>query len=91
MKLLDVEVDIGCEDEVENIAELTSTKKDNLISSLGHLHRFGRVGVLCIDTLSSNLFASGRNVALPLISAGQLQWLTRVIGESEEVRLDENE
>jgi len=84
MKLWDVEADVSCEDEVENLAELTSTKKDNLISSLGHFHRFGRVGVLCIDTLSSSLFATSRNVLPPLISAGQLQWLTRVIGESEE-------
>ncbi|GMH89857.1 hypothetical protein TrST_g9248 [Triparma strigata] len=84
VKLWDLDAEEGAEDEMDDIDVLTSTKKDNFVSPLGHFHRFGRVGILCIDALTSNLFATGRNIALPLITAGQMQWLTRVIGESED-------
>ncbi|GMH50454.1 hypothetical protein TL16_g00775 [Triparma laevis f. inornata] len=84
VKLWDLDAEEGAEDEVDDIDILTSTKKDNFVSPLGHFHRFGRVGILCIDALTSNLFTTGRNIALPLITAGQMQWLTRVIGESED-------
>ena len=83
-KLWDLDAEERADDELEDIDLLSSVKKDNFVSPLGHFHRFGRVGLLCIDALTSNMFATARNVALPLITAGQLQWLTRVIGESED-------
>ena len=84
LKLTDPFNEVLMEGELDNLPFLTNVKKEELISPLGHFHRFGRIGILCIDVLSSNMFKTGRNVALPLISGGQMQWLTKVIGESED-------
>ena len=83
-QLHDVNAVTSHDDELSDLDVLTSRKKDSMIQPLGHFHRFGKLGFLCVDSLSSNLFATTRNVALPLVTTGQLKWLTRVIGEAED-------